>query len=125
MSLRAHECRERARDARALARSALTISVWTACEQTSDYWLALAERLEHEPRQPIRVAPSPSSSQTVYPDTMPLLGYFICVGVALLLGLAALNAYVDRGGPDGAPGMSTDTTVAVLAPGLIKPADET
>src|SRR3954464_9169836 len=103
MSLRAHECRERAMDARELARSARTMAAWTACEQAADYWFALAERVELEPEQPqrIRVALSPSSSRTVYPDTMPILGYFLAVGVALFLGLVALNAYVDPGRPDG------------------------
>ena len=92
-------------DARELARSARTTAAWTACEQAADYWLALAERVELEPEQPqrIRVALSPSSSRTVYPDTMPILGYFLAVGVALFLGLVALNAYVDPGRPDGAP----------------------
>ena len=118
MSLRAHECRERARDARGLARSARTISARTACEQTADYWFALAERVELEPEQPqrIRVALSPSSSRTVYPDTMPILGYFLAVGVALFLGLVALNAYVDPGRPDGAPRASMAPATAALLP---------
>ena len=66
-------------DARELARSARTTAAWTACEQAADYWFALAERVELEPEQPqrIRVALSPSSSRTVYPDTMPILGYFL------------------------------------------------
>jgi len=105
-------------DARELARSARTTAAWTACEQAADYWLALAERVELEPEQPqrIRVALSPSSSRTVYPDTMPILGYFLAVGVALFLGLVALNAYVDPGRPDGAPTLSmAPTTVSVLA----------
>jgi hypothetical protein len=77
MSLRAAECRERAMDARELARSARTTAAWTACEQAADYWLALAERVELEQELPqrIRVALSPSSSRTVYPDTMPILGF--------------------------------------------------
>jgi hypothetical protein len=76
----------------------------------------LAERVEHEQPQRIRVALSPSSSPTVYPDTMPLLGYFISVGVALFLGLVALNAYVDPGRPDGAPSLSMAPATASLLP---------
>ena len=60
-------------DARELARSARTTAAWTACEQAADYWLALAERIEHEQPQRIRVALSPSLSRMVYPDTMPIL----------------------------------------------------
>src|SRR3954469_12402854 len=117
MSLRANECRERAMDARELARSARTTAAWTACEQAADYWLALAERIEHEQSQRIRVALSPSLSRTVYPDTMPILGYFLAVGVALFLGLEALNAYVDPGRPDGAPSLSmAPTTASLLLP---------
>ena len=88
-----------------------------ACEQTADYWFALAERVELEPEQPqrIRVALSPASSRTVYPDTMPILGYFLAVGVALFLGLVALNAYVDPGRPDGA-------SRASVAPAALLPA---
>ena len=68
-------------DARELARSARTTAAWTACEQAADYWLALAERVERtEQPQRIRVALSPSSSRTVYPDTMPMLGYFLASG---------------------------------------------
>ena len=105
-------------DAREFARSARTTAAWTACEQAADYWLALAERVERETEQPqrIRVALSPSSSPTVYPDTMPLLGYFISVGVALFLGLVALNAYVDPGRPDGAPSLSMAPATASLLP---------
>ena len=103
-------------DARELARSARTTAAWTACEQAADYWFALAERVELEPEQTIRVVPSPFSSRTVYPDTMPLLGYFISVGVALFLGLVALNAYVDPGRPDGAPSLSMAPATASLLP---------
>jgi hypothetical protein len=118
MNLRAHQCRERAMDARELARSARTTAAWTACEQVAHYWLALAERVELEQEQPqrIRVALSPSSSRTVYPDTMPILGYFLAVGVALFLGLVALNAYVDPGRPDGAPRASMAPATAALLP---------
>jgi hypothetical protein len=116
MNLRAHQCRERAMDARDLARSARTTAAWTACEQVAHYWLALAERVELEQPQRIRLALSPSSSRTVYPDTMPILGYFLAVGVALLLGLVALNAYVDPGRPDGAPQVSAAPTTASLLP---------
>ena len=105
-------------DARELARSARTTAAWTACEQVADYWLVLAERVESEQEQPqrIRVALSPSSSRTVYPDTMPILGYFLSVGVALFLGLVALNAYVDPGRPDGAPRLSMAPATASLLP---------
>ena len=105
-------------DARELARSARTTAAWTACEQAADYWLALAERVELEQEQPqrIRVALSPSSSRTVYSDTMPILGYFLSVGVALFLGLVALNAYVDPGRPDGAPSLSMTPATASLLP---------
>ena len=108
-------------DARELARSARTTAAWTACEQAADYWFALAERVELEPEQPqrIRVALSPSSSRTVYPDTMPILGYFLAVGVALFLGLVALNAYVDPGRPDGAPRAVHGSGHRVAAPGPI------
>jgi len=103
-------------DARELARSARTTAAWTACEQAADYWFALAERVELEPEQPqrIRMALSPSSSRTVYPDTMPILGYFLAVGVALFLGLVALHAYVDPGRPDGAPSLSMVPATASL-----------
>ena len=86
-------------DARELARSARTTAAWTACEQAADYWLALAERVSRSRsnRRRIRVAAFPSSPRTVYPDTMPLLGYFLSVGVALFLGLVALNAYLRSG----------------------------
>jgi hypothetical protein len=104
-------------DARELARSARTTAAWTACEQAADYWLALAERVEHEQPQRIRVALSPSLSRMVYPDTMPILGYFLAVGVALFLGLVALNAYVDPGRPDGATSLSmAPATVSLLLP---------
>ena len=105
-------------DARELARSARTTAAWTACEQVAHYWLALAERVELEQEQPqrIRVALSPSMSRTVYPDTMPILGYFLAVGVALFLGLAALNAYVDPGRPDSVPRASMAPTTASLLP---------
>ena len=105
-------------DARELARSARTTAAWTACEQAADYWFALAERVELEPEQPqrIRMALSPSSSRTVYPDTMPILGYFLAVGVALFLGLVALHAYVDPGRPDGAPSLSMAPATASLLP---------
>src|SRR3954449_13507871 len=117
MNLRAHQCRERAMDARELARSARTTAAWTACEQAADYWFALAERVELEPEQPqrIRVALSPSSSRTVYPDTMPILGYFLAVGVALFLGLMVLSATFDPGRPDGA-------SRASVAPAALLPA---
>jgi hypothetical protein len=118
MNLRAHECRERAMDARELARTARTTAIWTACEQVADYWLVLAERVESEEEQPqrIKVALSPSLSRTVYPDTMPILGYFLAVGVALFLGLVALNAYVDPGRTDGAPRASMAPATASLLP---------
>jgi hypothetical protein len=118
MNLRAHECRERAMDARELARTARTTASWTACEQVADYWLVLAERVESEEEQPqrIKVALSPSLSRTVYPDTMPILGYFLAVGVALFLGLVALNAYVDPGRTDGAPRASMAPATASLLP---------
>ena len=105
-------------DARELARSARTTAAWTACEQVAHYWLALAERVELEQEQPqrIRLAHSPSLSRTVYPDTMPILGYFLAVGVALFLGLVALNAYVDPGRPDGAPRASMAPATAALLP---------
>jgi hypothetical protein len=106
-------------DARELARSARTTAAWTACEQVADYWLVLAERveLEQEQQQRIRVAAFPSSPRAVYPGTMPILGYFLSVGVALLLGLAALNAYVDPGRPDGTRRLSMAPTTASLLPG--------
>ena len=105
-------------DARELARTARTIASWTACEQVADYWLVLAERVESEEEQPqrIKVALSPSLSRTVYPDTMPILGYFLAVGVALFLGLVALNAYVDPGRTDGAPRASMAPATASLLP---------
>jgi len=84
-------------DARELARSARTTAAWTACEQAADYWLALAERVEHEQPQRIRVALSPSSSPTVYPDTMPLLGYFISVGVAFVPGTGGVECVCRSG----------------------------
>ena len=105
-------------DARELARSARTTAAWTACEQVADYWLVLAERveLEQEQQQRIRVAAFPSSPRAIYPDTMPILGYFLAVGVALFLGLVALNAYVDPGRPDGAPRASMAPATAALLP---------
>jgi hypothetical protein len=105
-------------DARELARSARTTAACTACEQAADYWLALAERVELEQEQPqrIRVVAFPSPPRTVYPDTMPLLGYFLAVGIALFLGLVALNAYVDPGRPDGAPSLSMAPATALLLP---------
>src|SRR4051812_12948724 len=108
MSLPAHECRERAMVACELARSARTAAVWTACEQTADYWFALAKRVELEQEQPQSIrALSRSSSRTVYPDTMLILGYFLSVGVALFLGLMALSATFDPGRLDGVPRLST------------------
>ena len=105
-------------DARELARSARTTAAWTACEQVADYWLVLAERveLEQEQQQRIRVAAFPSSPRAVYPDTMPILGYFLSVGVALFLGLMALSATFDPGRPDGAPSLSMVPTTASLLP---------
>ena len=104
-------------DARELARSARTTAAWTACEQVADYWLVLAERveLEQEQQQRIRVAAFPSSPRAVYPDTMPILGYFLSVGVALFLGLMALSATFDPGRPDGA-------SRASVAPAALLPA---
>jgi hypothetical protein len=115
MSLSARECRERAMEARALARSARTMAAWTACEQVADYWLVLAERVEHEQPQGIRVAPSPSASRTVYPDTMPILGYCLAVGVALFLGLMALSASFDPGRADDAPSASSRSMAPATA----------
>ena len=103
-------------DARELARSARTMAAWTACEQAADYWFALAERVELEPEQPQRIRVALSPSWTVYPDTMPILGYFLAVGVALFLGLVALNAYVVPGRTDGAPRASMAPATASLLP---------
>ena len=104
-------------DARELARSARTMAAWTACDQAADYWFALAERVELEQAQRIRVALSPSLSRTVYPDTMPILGYFLAVGVALFLGLMALSATFDTGRPDGAPSLSSSLSSSLsMAP---------
>jgi hypothetical protein len=101
--------------ARDLARSARTMAVWTACEQVAEYWLVLAERIESEPEQPQRrVALPPSLSRTVYPDTMPILGYVLSVGIALFLGLIVLNSYADPGQPDGAPSLSMTPAAASL-----------
>ena len=102
-------------DARKLARSARTTAAWTACEQVADYWLVLAERveLEQEQQQRIRVAAFPSSPRAV----MPILGYFLSVGVALFLGLMALSATFDPGRPDGAPRLSMAPATASLLPG--------
>ena len=105
-------------DARELAGSARTTAAWTACEQAADYWFALAERAELEPEQPqrIRVADFPRSPQAVYPDTMPVVGYFLSVGVALFLGLMALSATFDPGRPDTAPRLSMTPASASLLP---------
>ena len=111
-------------DARELARSARTTAARTACEQVADYWLVLAERIELEQEQPqrIRATLSPSLARTVYPDTMPVLGYFLAVGVALVLGLVALNAYVDPGRPDGGPTASMAPATASLLRAARSPA---
>jgi hypothetical protein len=50
---------------------------------------------------------------------MPLLKYFVTVGVLLTLGLFALNAYLDPASTDGAARVSVTPTTASLV--LIAP----
>jgi hypothetical protein len=103
MHLRAHECRERAMEARELARQAKRPSAKTAFENAAEYWLALGERverLEPEQRRPLPLAQA--APRSAHPDSMPIIGYFLSVGLALFLGLVALHAYLESGVPESA-----------------------
>ena len=111
MHLRAHECRERALHARDLARQAKRPSAKNKFEQTADYWIALAERVEAGERKSVFLA-----QPAVYSVRMPLVGYLFSVGIALFLGLVALSSYLEAG-PDGAAKLSMAPTTASLVAG--------
>ena len=111
MNLRAHECRERALDARELARQAKRPSAKNTFERTADYWLALAERVESGERKSIFLA-----QPVVHSEPMPLVGYLLGVGMALFLGLVSLSAYLEAG-PNSAAKLSTAPTSASLVLG--------
>ena len=109
-------------EARELARQAKKPSAKTAFEHAADYWLALAERVEH-----LELAHRRSVSLTqpvprfVHPDSMPIIGYFLSVGMGLFLGLVALSAYLDPGVAErGAKLSMAPTTASVLS---AKPSD--
>jgi len=97
MHVRAHECRERALHARELARQAKRPSAKNTFEQTADYRIALAERVELGER-------------------MPLVGYLFSVGIALFLGLVSLSSYLEAG-PDSAAKLSMAPITASLVSG--------
>ena len=93
MHLRAHECRERALHARELARQAKRPSAKNTFEQTADYWIALAERVELGERKSVFLA-----QPAVHSERMPLVGYLFSVGIALFLGLFGVLEFVLGGG---------------------------
>jgi hypothetical protein len=101
MHLRAHECRERAWHARELARQAKKgHPPKNTFEQTADYWIALAERVELGERKSVFLA-----QPAVHSERMPLVGYLFSVGIALFLGLVSLSSYLEAG-PDSAAKLS-------------------
>jgi hypothetical protein len=110
MHLHAHECRERALEARELARQAKRPSAKNTFEQTADYWLALAERVELGERKSISLA------QPVVPsERMPLVGYLLSVGIALFLGLVSLSAYLEAGSNRGTKLSTAPTTPSLVS----------
>jgi hypothetical protein len=110
MHLQAHDCRERASEVRELARRAKNPSAKKAFEQTAEYWLGLAERLEHEERKSICL-PEP----IIHSDRMPVVGYLLSVGMVLMLGLVFLSPYFETR-PDRAARLSQAPATASLIP---------
>lgn len=111
MHLRAHDSRERALHARELAQQAKRPSAKNTFEQTADYWIALAERLELGERKSVFLA-----LPAVHSVRMPLVGYLFSVGIALFLGLVSLSSYLEAG-PDSAAKLSMAPTTASLVSG--------
>jgi hypothetical protein len=111
MHVRAHECRERALHARELARQAKRPSAKNTFEQTADYWIALAERVELGERKSVFLA-----QPAVHSVRMPLVGYRFSVGIALFLALMSLSSYLEAG-PDSAAKLSMAPTTASLVSG--------
>ena len=111
MHVRAHECRERAWYARELARQAKRPSAKNTFEQTADYWIALAERVELGERKSVFLA-----QPAVHSVRMPLVGYLFSVGIALFLALMSLSSYLEAG-PDSAAKLSMAPTTASLVSG--------
>ena len=62
-------------------------------EQTADYWIALAERVELGERKSVFLA-----QPAVHSERMPLVGYLFSVGIALFLGLFGVLEFVLGGG---------------------------
>jgi hypothetical protein len=112
MHLRAHDCRERALHARELARQAKRPSAKNTFEQTADYWIALAERVELGERKSVFLA-----QPAVHSVRMHLVGYLFSVGIALFLGLVSLSSYLEAG-PDSAAKLSMAPTTASLVAGV-------
>lgn len=110
MHLRAHDCRERALEAQELARQAKKQSAKKAFDQTGDYWLALAERMEHGERKSICL-----SEPIIRSERMPIVEYLFTVGMALFLGLVFLTPYWEAQ-PDRASRLSQPPTTASLVP---------
>jgi hypothetical protein len=110
MHLRADDCRERALEAAGLARQAKKQSAKKAFEQTAEYWLGLAERMEHGERKSICL-----SESIVRAERMPVVQYLFAVGMALLLGLFFLTPYLEAR-PDRAARLSQTPTTASLIP---------
>jgi hypothetical protein len=116
MHLRAHDCRERAMEARGLAGQAKRPAAKNSFQQAAQYWLALAERVEIGERKSIFLA-----QPIVHSNRMPLVGYLLSVGGALFLGLLSLSAYLG-GGSDSAAKLSAAKSTAPLVP--VQPASQ-
>jgi hypothetical protein len=95
-------------EARELARQAKKRSAKKAFDQTADYWLALAERMEHGDRKSIWL-----SEPIIRSERMPVVGYLLTVGMALFLGLVFLTPYWEAQ-PDRASRLSQSPTTASL-----------
>jgi hypothetical protein len=115
MNLRAHECRARAIEARELARQIKRRATKTALEQAAEYWFGLAERMEQRgQKQPARTTLRLAIPTRAQPDSMPVFGYLVSVGVALLFVLLAVSARLQSEVPDGVAAVSAAQTNAAL-----------
>jgi hypothetical protein len=97
-------------EARELARQAKKPSAKKAFDQTADYWLGLAEQMEHGERKSICL-----SEPIIRSERMPVVEYLLTVGTALFLGLVFLSPYLEAR-PDRAARLSQSPTTASLIP---------
>jgi hypothetical protein len=97
-------------EARELARPAKKPSAKKAFDQAADYWLGLAERMEHGERKSICI-----SEPIIRSERMPVVEYLLTVGTALFLGLVFLSPYLEAR-PDRAARLSQPPTTASLIP---------